>query len=77
MNIKKKLQRLNGEKGSCGTVAAWEGSGVRCRKVDLTSPTSPAATTPGVHSAPGAPAHLMGVERRQSILQVSNVFFYY
>ncbi|CAH2257369.1 jg7578 [Pararge aegeria aegeria] len=64
--------RLNGEKGSCGTVAAWEGSGVRCRKVDLTSPTSPPATTPVVHPAPGAPtAHMVGVERRQSILQVA------
>ncbi|XP_045763116.1 glycine receptor subunit alpha-1 isoform X2 [Maniola jurtina] len=64
--------RLNGEKGSCGTVAAWEGSGVRCRKVDLTSPTSPPATTPVVHPAPGAPpSHMVGVERRQSILQVA------
>ncbi|XP_061378814.1 glycine receptor subunit alpha-1 isoform X3 [Danaus plexippus] len=63
--------RLNGEKGSCGTVAAWEGSGVRCRKVDLTSPTSPPATTPAAHQVPGATAHLVGVERRQSILQVA------
>ncbi|CAG9562920.1 unnamed protein product [Danaus chrysippus] len=63
--------RLNGEKGSCGTVAAWEGSGVRCRKVDLTSPTSPPATTPATHQVPGATAHLVGVERRQSILQVA------
>ncbi|KPJ06084.1 Glycine receptor subunit alpha-1 [Papilio machaon] len=66
------LQRLNGEKGSCGTVAAWEGSGVRCRKIDLTSPTSPPATTPGVHTTPTAPTpQLVGVERRQSILQVA------
>ncbi|KAH9643251.1 hypothetical protein HF086_015261 [Spodoptera exigua] len=66
--------RLNGEKGSCGTLAAWEGSQVRCRKVDLTSPTSPPAATPAVHPAPSAThatAHLVGVERRQSILQVA------
>ncbi|XP_053600321.1 glycine receptor subunit alpha-4 isoform X2 [Plodia interpunctella] len=65
--------RLNGEKGSCGTVAAWDSSGVRCRKVDLTSPTSPPAATPAVHPAPGAHStpHLVGVERRQSILQVA------
>ncbi|XP_045492202.1 glycine receptor subunit alpha-1 isoform X1 [Colias croceus] len=62
--------RINGEKGSCGTVAAWEGSGVRCRKVDLTSPASPQGATPTVHS-PAAPTHLVGVERRQSILQVA------
>ncbi|XP_063530208.1 glycine receptor subunit alpha-1 isoform X1 [Cydia strobilella] len=63
--------RLNGDKGSCGTVAAWEGSGVRCRKVDVMSPTSPAAATPAVHPAPAATPHLIGIERRQSILQVA------
>ncbi|XP_063635744.1 glycine receptor subunit alpha-1 isoform X2 [Cydia splendana] len=63
--------RLNGDKGSCGTVAAWEGSGVRCRKVDVMSPTSPASATPAVHPAPAATPHLIGVERRQSILQVA------
>ncbi|XP_050681626.1 glycine receptor subunit alpha-1 isoform X2 [Leptidea sinapis] len=56
--------RINGEKGSCGTVAAWEGSGVRCRKVEMASPASPPSTTP-------APPSLLGIERRQSILQVA------
>ncbi|GBP40618.1 Glycine receptor subunit alpha-2 [Eumeta japonica] len=69
--------RFNGEKGTCGTVAAWEGGSVRCRKVDITSPTSPAAATPAVHPAPANPlpaahaTHLVGLERRQSILQVA------
>ncbi|VVC86967.1 unnamed protein product [Leptidea sinapis] len=58
------VKRINGEKGSCGTVAAWEGSGVRCRKVEMASPASPPSTTP-------APPSLLGIERRQSILQVA------
>ncbi|XP_048481063.1 glycine receptor subunit alpha-4 isoform X3 [Plutella xylostella] len=71
--------RINGEKGSCGTVAAWEGGGVRCRKLDMASPTSPPAPAAHpahpVHPAPAAASpphpHIVGVERRQSILQVA------
>lgn len=59
MHLYYTLQRINSnEKGGCNTVAAWDNAGVRCRKVEVVSPS-------------GSSTGRAGMERRQSILQVA------